>query len=83
MFCMSGSCPTYPKTGPRKGVKMKKHTTNPRFAGVYKSALVPAPILRGGEPKTPAKNRQTTRDAKVLEKPAPIMKSPNIGRQEK
>ena len=80
---MSGSCRTYPKTGPRKGVKMKKHTTNPRFEGVYKSALVPAPILRGGEPKTPAKNRQTTRDAKVLEKPAPIMKSPNIGRQEK
>ena len=62
---------------------MKTDTTNPRFAGVYKSALVPAPIPRGGEPKTPAKNRQTTRDTKVLEKPAPIVKSPNMGRQEK
>ena len=47
------------------------------------SAFVPAPILIGGEPKTPAKKRQTRREAKLLEKPAPTMKSPNMGRQRK
>ena len=62
---------------------MKKQVTKPRCAGGYRSAFVPAPILRGGEPKTPAKVRQTTRDAKFLEKPAPIVKNANMGRQEK
>ena len=74
---------TYPRTGPRKGATMKKHVAKLRFAGENRSAFVPAPILRGGEPKTPAKKRHTTRDASVLEKPAPIVRTPNMGRHEK
>lgn len=74
---------TYPRTGPRKGATMKRHTDKLRWAGGYRSAIVPAPILSGGEPKTPEKKRQITRPAKVLEKPAPMVRSPKTGRHEK
>jgi len=44
------------------------------------SANVPSISTRHGPPKKPAKNRQTTNDAKLLDTPAPMMKRLKMGK---
>jgi len=44
------------------------------------SANVPSISTRHGPPKKPAKNRQTVREAKLLDVPAPIMKRLKMGK---
>ena len=52
-----------------------------RWTGGHRSALVPAPTASDGEPKNPAKKRQTTNDAKLSEKPAPSVKRAARGKE--
>ena len=48
-------------------------------AGGQRSAMVPAPTARQGDPKKPAKKRQVAKDVMLREKPAPSVKAAASG----
>lgn len=69
-----------PMHGPMKGAITKSAVDGPRRAGGHMSAIVPPPTLNAGLPNTPAKKRQMTTEAMLLEVAAPIRKSVAMGK---
>ena len=68
-----------PRLGARKGVVIYAVIGIALSAGAHKSAIVADPILRPGEPKTPAKKRQMQREEIEVEKPEPRVKRAKMG----
>jgi hypothetical protein len=70
---------TYPKAGPRNGAMRNILVTTALCLGRNRSAFVPAPTANAGLPVRPARNRHMMSDARLLENPAPSVKSMNMG----
>ena len=83
LYCAANPPTTGPKAGPRNGASTNNDVATARFTGGQMSAFVPAPTARLGEPKNPAKKRQTSSDAKFGEKPAPKVNNAARGRVER
>jgi hypothetical protein len=66
---------TYPIAVPRKGARRNMDVALARLLGGKRSAFVAAPTARTGLPVRPAKKRQMSKDARLVEKPAPRVKS--------
>ena len=62
-----------PILGPRFGAITKKEVALVLYLGTQMCAIVPDPTLEAGLPKNPAKKRQTSTDATLLETAEPTM----------
>lgn len=49
---------SYPKAGPKKGLKMYNADGMALCSGLFTSAILPAPIARAGEKANPEKKRK-------------------------
>jgi hypothetical protein len=65
--------------GPRKGTSTKTALAVALDTGGHRSEFVPAPIARQPAPKAPAKKRQTSREPKFCDNPAPKVNKREIG----
>jgi len=65
---------------PKKGARRKDIVAAALCLGGKRSAFVPAPTLSTVEPASPAKKRQTIKDANDLLKPPPRVKSMLVGK---
>jgi hypothetical protein len=80
LYCATKPPRKGPRDGPRKGAIRKKPVALALSRGGNISARVPPPTAKTGLPVVPAKNRHTSSEANVFEKPAPKVKSAHIGR---
>ena len=79
-FAMTANPPTGgPIAGPRNGASKNTALAAALDNGGHRSEFVPAPIARQPAPKAPAKKRQTKKEAKPCEKPAPKVNRREIG----
>lgn len=68
---------TGPITGPNNGPRDQIAMNFPRFSWTIKSDMVPAPMVNGQLPKTPARKRMTSKVAMFWDSAHPTLKATN------
>ena len=63
----------HPRVGPKKGAAAKRDMATPRCLAGNISAITPPTLVRGEEPKAPAKNRRMTSVCMFLDPQAPAL----------
>lgn len=65
---------TYPRPGPKKGVKIKRALTGPLDFGINVSESDPGALANTGAHKKPVRNRKKHKAPKLWTNPAPMVK---------